>query len=136
MNTVLKSVLLNGNIKEGKLSYRPIGNEFSTNYNLIAIGNVFLKPNEPINIGVSISCNYVTNEKFNPNPILCTYEDSLQVLKVKFAKSDEGPIVCRFTPIWFRINSLSEELQFTFRNLETLQEVKSDILVTMTIFFK
>jgi hypothetical protein len=68
--------------------------------------------------------------------VLHSYEDNLQVFKLKYKNNDDGAQVARFNPTWFKINSLSEKLQFTLRNLETMTEVKSDIHVMITFYLQ
>lgn len=128
---VKKSVTLRGNLKDGKLIYRPYpSNEFIDVYSSLAIGSIISSSKIDIDTSLTISCNFIKSQKFNENYQVISYEQPLQSFQVNSKK-----LQLRNYPItWFSINSVSEELQFSFTDFDG-NKSKSDIKVLLTVYF-
>ena len=136
---VSKSIVLKANLQSEKLVYRPIEDEFQRRLSYIAISGVSYKYASHVNSALAISCNHVTARKFNnEQKRIENYEVPLTTFQVKSSNSTDNLTVQRITPVWFNINTLSENLEFSFRNIETDQPFVAlgECLVMVTVVFK
>jgi len=131
-NTVSKSVLIKGSLKSGKLKYKPYPtNEFIENYRSISIGSVSFISNEQIDTVFHISCNFIKAQKYDADFQVVSYEQPLQNFLVNNKKNQSKV----FNLIWFPINSVSEDLIFTFQDFQG-NLANNDIEVAITVFFR
>ena len=133
---VRKSVIVKGNLSSEKFCYRPVESEFVNKFSFIAIHTVSFRSNRKLNKAIAIKCNFVTENRFNPvNKRLESYEMPLAVFQMKTSGLD-SLTVTRMTPIWFKLNALSENLEFQFENIEDDSPCDDDCLVMISVFFK
>jgi len=133
MEVIQKSVQIKGNLKinQGILKYKPYpSREFNNTYKLIAIDNAAYFSNEPVNTVCTLTCNFVKSQAYNTNYQISSYEQPLQSFVINTNKKFQ---LKNFTIAWFVINSVSEELVFTFRDFDT-NLLDKDIDVSLTFF--
>jgi len=131
-NIVKKSVQIKGSLKTGRLIYKPYPtNEFIESFRLLAIGSVSFVSNEQFESSLTVSCNFIKSQSYNKDYKIISYQQPLQSFLVNNRKLQ----VKNFDLVWFLINSVSEELVFTFENFEQ-QIMAKDIDVTLTLYFR
>ena len=88
MNFAEKSVLVNGNLKDGPITYvcYPI-NEFSQTKWLIALNSVTFDSVENISKTSSITCNFVTGKKRSERGEVEIYQEPLNVFHIKTSQN-------------------------------------------------
>ena len=130
---VYKSVSIKGNLKKsGKLFYRPCpNNELRNTLSCLSIASIAFIAKKEIETPCFITCNFVKSQKFDENSRIESYENTLQ----SFLINNQKYQLTRYNFSWFKFNSLSEELVFSFKNFED-DLLKDDVDVTLTVNFR
>jgi len=131
---VLKSFIINGNLQDGKLLYKPYpSDEFST-LKYISISSVAyqVKSEVPIQNVCSISCNFVKAKRFDKDFKVVSYEQPMQSFLINNSKTLQ---LTRYNFAWFRFNSISEELIFSFRDFKN-KLFTSNTDISLTVYLR
>lgn len=125
--SVTKSVVIKGAILDSQLIYQPIQDEFQTRFGFIAIGNISFRCQDRINVAASITCNFVTSNRYNESQKrIESYEVPLTVFNLKQAEIS----VTRVTPIWFPLNTMCEKMEFRVNNIETDSRLNLQVMLS------
>jgi len=109
----MKTICVKGRISSGVLKYRPIGREFQSNNWILKLNSIAFQTTENFYEVVTVTCNFVTSEKYSADNKVETYELPLQMCHFKLAPNEKGSL--RFNdPLCFKINSPTSILEFTF----------------------
>ena len=133
-----KAVQVSGNLSSNQIVYRLCPpNEFSEGVWNVAIANVGYESNENLNVFCTVSCNLVQSQKISDSNQVISYQMPLTAFLIKtVATVASGSLsFYRFDPIWFRINSFSDQLRFTFTNPKTNQTLLDNCNVYLTVLF-
>jgi len=87
----IKSVLLQGNLaNDDFLLYRPFNSEFKKPKCFIKVADISYSVLPPLDISVlcSLSCNFVTSQKYSSKQELIVYEQPLQSLLLKTGRNN------------------------------------------------
>jgi len=128
---IVKSVAIRGNLKKGKLSYKPFPAQEFFQLKWISIGSIAFIAKDQVNTVCTISCNFVKSQCFDSESRPQSYEEPLQ----SFLISNKNYQLNRYSFNWFLMNSITEELIFTIRNFEN-QKVSDDIDVVVIVNFR
>lgn len=134
MALVKKSVCLKGNLlqQSGVLRYKPCpSNEFTNNVKHIAVGSISLlnKGSDTTEVICTVSCNLVKAQNIQNNDKVMSYEQPLQTFITPKKYS-----VTRFNPVWFTVNSLSEELVITVKDFDNAN-LKKNYEIQVIMYF-
>lgn len=130
-NMVRKSIILRSNLKKGQLNYKPCPSNELQNFTCLSIGSVSTITKEEVDISCTISCNFITSQRFNENSQIETFEMPLQSFLINAKKYQ----LSRFNFAWFSFNSRSELLIFTFKDSDQ-KLIKKDIDITLIVNLK
>ena len=127
-----KSVQLKANLLQGELSYKPFPpNEFRDTYKQISVSNVAFNVKENVEQTIcTLSCNFVKFQKYNADSEIVSYQVPLQRFIIN-KKLDLKAL----QPMWFPINSVSEELKFCVSDTEDLR-LKKNIDLSIIVNFR
>ena len=85
-NAVRKSIILGSNLKQGQLNYKPCPSNELQNFTCLSIGSVSTVTKEDVDISCTISCNFITSQRFNENSQIETFEMPLQSFLINSKK--------------------------------------------------
>jgi len=112
----MKTICVKGRLSSGVLKYRPIGREFQNNNWYLKLNSVAIQTTDAFYEIVTVTCNFVTSEKYSDENKVETYEMPLQMWHFKLAANEKNTL--RFNdPLCFKINSPSSVLEFKFRGV-------------------
>lgn len=77
------------------------------------------------------SCNFVKSQEFDDNSQLQSVQVPLQSFSINKSKYQ----LTRFNPIWFKINALTDILQFNIVDINN-QEISNDFDFVVTVNFQ
>ena len=135
---VSKAVQVSGNLSSNQIVYTLCPpNEFSEGVWNVAISNVAYESNENLNVFCTVSCNLVQSQKISDANQVVSYQMPLAsfLIKTTSTVSSGSRSFYRFDPLWFRINSFSDQLRFTFTNPKTSENLNVNCTVYLTVLF-
>lgn len=132
-NFVQKAIKITNNLKNGPLTHVPYpSNEFKAELNYIAIGSFSYYSNETVDLVCTISCNFVKAKQLNSKSQIDTYEQPLQTFTVNVKEKSQTQ---RFGLVWFKINSVSDYLRFSFKDIDG-NSISKDIKVQLVVYLR
>ena len=129
-----KNILIQGNLKENKVYYRFLPNEFSQGTWFLRIQSLAYSINDrnPIKDICTITSNLVTSQTYNTTdgPIIKTFEQPLAL--VMFEPKVRRKVVS-FDKNWSYINLYSNELILNVFSLDEKKQLKIDCDVNFIV---
>jgi len=112
-----KSICLKGNLQNGPIIYRPYPvNEFTSGKWLISINSILFESAIELSTTCAVTCNFSTSQKRTKRGEITGYEMPLTVFHLKTTTSARRSIF-RFTPVYYPMNSVSDELQISLLDI-------------------
>ena len=133
-----KSICLKGNVQNGPIIYRPYPvNEFTVGNWQIAVSSVSFDSTATLSTTCAVASNFSTSKKRNQKGEINVYQMPLAVFHLKTSSSTPRSVF-RFSPIFFPMNALGDELRLSL--VDTFQEddvpLKFNCEVVIQILFR
>ena len=132
----MKSVLLQANIAKEKLCYKVLPpNEFPRDKWAIAVGSLTVQTTRPLNTCAYLTCNTVTSQKLNKSFEIIDYEMPLVTFSISATEANEKKMFI-FTPIWFEMNTKSNEIIFSIKDIFSERLLVEDVKIILQVYFQ
>jgi len=133
-SVVLKSVRITGNLKNDDFIFRPFPSDELNHYRFVSVNSVSWLSKENINEVFTVTCNVIKSQKYSSGfGEIITEEHPLVSFQLKGQANSSN---CeRFSLSWFTINSLSDKLQFSFKNFNE-ENVRKDCKIALVVYLK
>jgi hypothetical protein len=131
----IKSVLLKGRIQQSVTYKLCPGTEFSEgvwNLSLLSLTYSVITSDQTNKEVFSISCNQVKGHQFSSSNEVESYNQPLSTFIVDHKLKTKN---VNFEKLWFHINSISNELKFSFKN-ESNEAFEYDCEIYLQVLFQ
>jgi len=131
-SVVVKSVRVTGNLKNDNFIFRPFPSDELNHFRFVSINSVSWFCEENVNEILTVSCNMIKSQKYSSGfGEIITEEHPLVTFQLKSQNNMSNCV--RFPLSWFTINSLSDKLQFTFKNFDD-QSVNKNCKISIIVY--
>lgn len=133
---VNKTVQISGNLKDEGLSYRLCpSDEFSNGQWCVSVSNIAFRSEQPLNALCTLSTNFCVHKKFSKSGEPEIYEEPFGTFELVTTR-EKKMTTKDLTPIWLKINRISDVLKLRFKNPFSNEDMKLDCTITALLLFQ